>query len=192
MAHASLKNIHVIEDPAQAAALMDAIRLRILAELQEADSAAGVARRVGLPRQKVNYHLRELEQAGLVRLVREQRKGNCNERIVQAVARGFVLSPTVLGDVGVRADATERGTSEHLLATAVRVLGDSAKVHGAPSGFPVSTGEFEIAFANDADRRAFAEDVLGEITRLAAEYHDPSAGAKHRLVVMGYPSVPPL
>lgn len=178
----------MIENPAQAAALMDAVRVRILTELIEPDSAAGVARRVGLPRQKVNYHLRELELAGLVVLVREQRKGNCNERIVRAVARGFVISPAVLGEAGARVHGLTPGTSEHVVALAARVMGDVAKVYGAAGESRVATGEIEIAFASDADRRAFAEDVLGEIARLAAEYHDATAAVKQRMVVMAYPS----
>ena len=66
---------------------MDATRLRLVRELVEPDSAAGLAKRLGLPRQRLNYHLRELEAAGLLELVEERRRGNCVERIVRAVAR---------------------------------------------------------------------------------------------------------
>src|ERR1700679_1686782 len=78
--------VQVIQSIDAAAALFSAPRLRILAELAEPDTAAAIARRVGLPRQQVSYHVRELEHAGLVTFVEERRKGNCVERVIQAAA----------------------------------------------------------------------------------------------------------
>ena len=56
--------VHVIDDVARAATVLHPLRLRILAELGRPDSAAGLARRLGLPRQQLNYHLRQLEHQG--------------------------------------------------------------------------------------------------------------------------------
>ena len=69
---------------AGAAASLDPIRARLLAELAEPGSASTLAARVGLTRQKANYHLRALERHKLVELVEERRKGNCTERVLQA------------------------------------------------------------------------------------------------------------
>ncbi|HZB78580.1 MAG TPA: helix-turn-helix domain-containing protein, partial [Actinomycetota bacterium] len=74
--------VSVIEDPETAEVSLDPIRTRLLAELAEPASATAVAARVGLPRQKVNYHLRTLEAHGLVELVEERRKGNMTERVL--------------------------------------------------------------------------------------------------------------
>ncbi|HEY0715610.1 MAG TPA: helix-turn-helix domain-containing protein, partial [Polyangia bacterium] len=52
-----MQDIEVIEDPAAAAVALDPVRSRLLAELSSPASAAGLAARVGLPRQKVHYHL---------------------------------------------------------------------------------------------------------------------------------------
>jgi DNA-binding transcriptional ArsR family regulator len=49
-----------------------------------------LAARVGLARQKVNYHLKALERHGLVELVEERRKGNVNERMLRATAASYV------------------------------------------------------------------------------------------------------
>ena len=75
--------IQVIQSADTAATLFSPARMRILEHLSKPDSAAGVARRLELPRQQIGYHLRELEQAGLVELVEERRKGNCIERVVR-------------------------------------------------------------------------------------------------------------
>jgi DNA-binding transcriptional ArsR family regulator len=81
-----MDDVAVIEDPAAAEVSLDPIRSRLLAELAVPGSATMLAGRIGLPRQKVNYHLRTLEQHGLVHLVEERRKGNVTERMLQATA----------------------------------------------------------------------------------------------------------
>jgi DNA-binding transcriptional ArsR family regulator len=85
-------DVAVIEDPAVAVVSLDPIRTRLLAELTEPASATALADRVGLARQKVNYHLRELERHGLVELVEERRKGNMIERMLRATAASYVIS----------------------------------------------------------------------------------------------------
>ena len=94
-----MHDVTVIEDPAAAEASLDPIRARLLAELAEPGSASTLAARVGLTRQKANYHLRALERHGLVELVEERRKGNCTERVLQATAASYVISPTALSAV---------------------------------------------------------------------------------------------
>ena len=61
-----MHDVTVIDDPAAAEASLDPIRARLLAELAEPGSASTLAARVGLTRQKANYHLRALERHGLV------------------------------------------------------------------------------------------------------------------------------
>ena len=68
-------DVAVIEEPAAAAVTLDPKRARLLAEMAEPVSAAALATRVGLPRQKVNYHLRTLEKHGLVRGSRTSASG---------------------------------------------------------------------------------------------------------------------
>ena len=61
-------DVTVIDDPAAAEASLDPIRARLLGELAEPGSASSLAPRVGITRQKANYHLRALERHGLVEL----------------------------------------------------------------------------------------------------------------------------
>src|SRR5947208_15886916 len=91
--------VAAIEDPAAAAVALDPMRSRLLAELAEPGSATMLAARVGLPRQKVNYHLRALEKHGLVELVEERKKGNVTERLMRATASAYVISPGSLASV---------------------------------------------------------------------------------------------
>jgi DNA-binding transcriptional ArsR family regulator len=190
-------DVAVIEDPAVAAVSLDPIRARLLAELTEPASATALADRVGLARQKVNYHLRELERHGLVELVEERRKGNMTERVLRATAASYVISPAALAAVAPDpARAPDRLSARWLLALAARLVRDvGALVTGATrANKPVATFAIdgEVRFASAADRAAFAEELTRAITTLVGTYHDEAAagGRTHRVVVALHPAVP--
>lgn len=169
----------------------------MLGELQQPDSAAGLAKRLSLPRQRVNYHLRELERAGLVQLVEERRKGNCTERLVQATARSYLISPELLGSIGADPDRVEdRLSSAYLIAVAARAIREVAEVRGRAerAGRPIATLSLqtEVRFASADDRNAFAEDVANAVAQLVREYHTPGddeAGRLHKFFIGGYPAI---
>jgi hypothetical protein len=148
-----------------------------------------------MPRQRINYHLRELESAGLLEQVAERRKGNCVERLVRAVARTYVISPEALGTLGEHRGAPDRFSSAYLAGAAARVLRDvgELRARAARAGKPLATLtlESEVAFASAADRAAFAEELTREVARLVAEYHAPAAtGARlYRFTLGGYPAI---
>src|SRR5919205_1804855 len=115
--------VRVIEDPAAAETSLDPIRARLLAELAEPSSATTLAARVGLTRQKANYHLRALERHGLVELVEERRKGNMTERVMQATAASYVISPAALAQVAPDPGLSpDRLSARWLLALAARLV----------------------------------------------------------------------
>src|SRR3954447_6559152 len=92
-------DIEVIENPATAAVSLDPVRTRLLAELARPGSATMLAARIGMSRQRVNYHLRALERHGLGELVETRRKGNLTERVMRATASAYVISPAALAAV---------------------------------------------------------------------------------------------
>jgi DNA-binding transcriptional ArsR family regulator len=191
-----MDDVAVIEDPAAAAVSLDPVRSRLLAELAVPGSATMLAGRVGLPRQKVNYHLRTLEQHGLLQLVEERRKGNVTERMLQATAASYVISPAALAAVAPDPSrAPDRLSARWLLAVAARLVRDvGALLTGAGRARQrVATFALdgEIRFATAADRAAFAEDLTAAVTRLVSRYHDEQApaGRRHRIVVAVHPAV---
>jgi len=92
---AATSNVHVVDDPDALQALAHPLRVRVLDALREPGSAAAAARVVGQSRQNVNYHLKELERAGLVHRVGERRNGNFIEALFQAVAPTIIVSPKI-------------------------------------------------------------------------------------------------
>ncbi|MGW6449025.1 ArsR/SmtB family transcription factor [Lentzea sp. NPDC055074] len=188
--------VAVIEDPSAAEVSLDPVRARLLAELAEPGSATMLAAKVGLPRQKVNYHLRTLEQHGLVELVEERRKGNVNERLLQATAASYVISPTALAAVQPDpARSPDRLSARWLLAVSARLVRDVGTLLTGATKAKKRLATFaldgEVRFATAADRAAFAEELAGFMTQLVAKYHDEQAegGRPHRVVVALHPSV---
>ncbi len=187
-------DVEVIHDPAAAAAALDPIRARLLAELREPASAATLAARIDLPRQKVNYHLRQLESHGLVEVAGTRTWGGLTERLLVASAAGYVVSPEALGAAGsdpVR--SSDRLSAAYVLALAgrvVREVGGMARSAARMRGrLPVLGLDTAIRFRSPAERAAFAEDLTTAVAALASRYHDERAsnGRWQRLVVALHP-----
>lgn len=188
-------DVAVIDDPGAAMALLDPIKVRLLAELLEPGSAATLAARVGLPRQKVNYHLRALEQLQLVEPAEQRRWGGLTERLVIATAASYVVSPAALGPIAVDPDRNnDRLSASYLIALAARVVREVSELWRAARGSNkrVATLSIDtvIRFRSPADRAAFTADLTSAIATLAARYHDDEApgGRPHRLVIASYPA----
>ncbi|MEU4800883.1 helix-turn-helix domain-containing protein [Actinosynnema sp. NPDC023587] len=190
-------DVAVIEDPATAEVTLDPVRARLLAELVEPGSATTLAAKVGLPRQKVNYHLRALERHGLVELAEERRKGNMTERVMRATAASYVISPMALAAVQPDPERSpDRLSARWLLAVAARLVRDVGNLltGSAKAGRRVATFALdgEVRFATATDRAAFAEELAAAVTGLVAKYHDETTGGgrAHRVVVAVHPSIP--
>jgi DNA-binding transcriptional ArsR family regulator len=188
-------DLEVIEDPAAAMAALDPIRARLLAELAQPGSAASLASRVGLTRQKVNYHLRALESHGLVRPVEERRWGGLVERRVVATAASYVVSPAALGEVASDpARASDRLSARYLIALSARVVqevGEILRASQAQGKHLATLGlDTEVRFRSPAERAAFTTELTQAISGLVARYHDATApgGRAHRLILVSHPT----
>lgn len=190
-------DLAVIDDPAAAIVALDPVRARVLAALSEPGSATTVAASLGLPRQQVNYHLRVLEEHGLVELVAERPRRGVTERVMQATATGYVVSPQALGDNAAVPERTDRLSARYLIALAARVVSEVADLSAAAdrAGQSLATLalDTEIRFASAADRAAFTNELAEAMVMLASKYHDATAsgGRWHRVVVGAHPIAPP-
>jgi DNA-binding transcriptional ArsR family regulator len=174
-----MDDVAVIDDPAAAAVALDPVRSRLLAELATPASAATLAARVGLARQKVNYHLRALEAHGLLRVAEERRHGGLTERVLQATAASYVVSPDALG-----ATATpNRMSARYMIALAARLLREVARLDDRQNTLALDA---EVRFRTPADRSAFAEELSQAVMQVIARHHHDD-GLPHRLVVAAHP-----
>lgn len=188
-------DLDVIDEPAAAMIALDPIRNRLLRELAQPASAAALAERLGIARQKVNYHLRMLEVAKLVEVSEERQWGGITERLMVATASAYVVSPGTLGAIAAQPEnMVDRLSSSYLIALAaraVREVGDLWR-RARRSNKRLATLSLDtiICFKSPADRAAFTAELAQAVTSLAARYHDEQAPNRraHRLLVAAYPA----
>lgn len=191
------RHLDIIDDPARARVALQPVRLRLLQLLEKPQSAPQVANALGLPRQKVLYHLRKLEAQ---QLVEAQDHGSVGRRIDRSYVRtatSYAIAPRTLG--GVAVDARTVGdafSAAYVSAVAGRALDDLATLGRAAAArgqrVPTITLETAVRFATPADQQRFADELATALTTLAARYHQPDApkGRTFRVFACGYPAVP--
>ena len=187
-------DVQVIDDPAAAAIAVEPVKSQLLAALAEPASAAALAARLGLARQKVNYHLRSLEDHGLVQVAEERRWGGLTERLMLASASSYVVSPAALGPIAADPQrGSDRLSASYLIALAARVMrevgGLMRRAMEAEKQLATLSLDTEIRFKSAADRAAFTNELTQSVLSLVSRYHDETApgGRTHRLVMMAHP-----
>jgi DNA-binding transcriptional ArsR family regulator len=187
-------DVEVIEDPAAAAIAVEPVKSQLLAALAEPASAAALAARLRIPRQKVNYHLRSLEGHGLVRVSEERLWGGLTERVMVATAASYIVSPAALGPAAADPQrGADRLSASYLIALAARIVrevnGLMRRAAAAGKSLATLSIDTEIRFRSAADRAAFTQELTEAVTTLVSRYHDASApqARPHRLVIVAHP-----
>src|SRR5215831_6937182 len=112
-----------------AAAALSPFRLGLLKGLEQPSSASGLARRLGLPRQQVNYHLRELERAGFIEMSEARQRRGFTERIMRLTSRVSFPRADEAAPPEARADQDgHQFASAHLIAAASAVACEGAEL----------------------------------------------------------------
>ncbi len=181
-----------VTDPLAIEALAHPIRRRVLEALRSPSSAASVAREIGLPRQKVNYHLKELARANLVRATGERRKGHLIEKLYEAVAGTFLVSPKVAWDNENRERVlNEQISLRHLVAVGAQLQQDAIGLVDRAAfddeEIPSASVEAEVYFADEQARSGFMEEYLASIGPLLTKY-GAKEGRQFRVVLATYPN----
>jgi predicted ArsR family transcriptional regulator len=189
------QSVALLQNTEQVSAILPPLRRRILGSFTGPESAAGLARRLEMPRQKINYHLREMEKAGLLQMTGERQARGCTERLLRPTARAYLVNPEVLGDLASEPDSTsDRFSSSYLIAMAARLIRDVATLRGraakARRKLATMTLQTDIRFESPAERTAFADELTTTLARLAAKYHSDAPEARsYRFLVGGHPVI---
>lgn len=186
----------ILDDADTAGIVLSPVRRRILDALRRPGSATTVGDELGMARQKVNYHLRTLEEAGLVEHVEDRRRGNCTERIVRSKASHYLISPAVLGELAATPEATrDRYSADHLASVSARTISEvgELRLRAADAGkrLPTLSLETAVRFETPGDQAAFMEELSNTVARLIARYHDGDApdGRWFRLTLGAHPAL---
>jgi DNA-binding transcriptional ArsR family regulator len=167
------------------------LRVAILDALRTPNSASGVARAINETRQKTNYHVKALLDAGLLKPAGERRARNFVEQLYQSVAPAFVVAPEIAWS-GDRRSAALRAQLplEHLVRVGERLQRDAIGLldRAAFDGdeIPAAAVETEVRFADEATRAAFLEEYLAALKPLLKKYGNRS-GDPYRVALAVYP-----
>jgi DNA-binding transcriptional ArsR family regulator len=139
-------DVLVVREPEQLRALGDDLRSKIVILLRDrASSTTELAQKLGLPRGTVGHHVKVLEKAGLVRVVRTRQVRAMTEKVYGRTARLFLFKSTDADGEDVRnvAAASLRRAAEEMLP-----IGDDGR-----TTFAVVTSRLRDADARRLARR---------------------------------------
>jgi DNA-binding transcriptional ArsR family regulator len=190
--------VALIEQPDRLRLALSPLRRRLLERLRTPASASQVAAELTLGRQRVNYHLRELEKAGLLELVEERQRRGCTERMLVTKARLFVVDPTVMEASSpstnrpTQTQAQDRFAVEHLVQSAATTVREVARMQGraAEEGTRLLTFtiDTELSLPTPADLERLADKLADFIAREAAALGTPAGSRRYRLVIGAHPA----
>lgn len=187
----------IITDAQQAALLMQPVKARILDSLNEPATTAELAKRFDQPRQRLGYHVRQLEQAGLIQVVDQTRNRNCLGRRLQAIARKFYVAPDAAGEDladhdALAAEIRDRFSSSWLIGQSARAVREVAELselaRAANKKLPTLSLDSVVSFDNAEDQEAFAQELTELLAALVSRYDSDGQNARQfRLLSACYP-----
>ena len=185
--------VEVVRNGGRLRGTLSPLRRRLLAELRDPASAVALAARLGEKRQRVNYHVRELEKAGLVELVELRPRRGCTERVVRATARAVMVDPDPSGDLGTAAQ--DRFAADALLAVSARTISEVAAMRERADAqgrrLVTFTLEADIGFERPVDIERFAAQLARQVTDLVTVFDSGRPEHRYRLVAGGHPAPGP-
>jgi DNA-binding transcriptional ArsR family regulator len=198
-----MRDIVYLDRLEQAETLLKPSRLDILRALAEPHSCTEVGTALGQTPQKVYYHVKRLEAAGLVEQVAERRVRGINEGVYQAAGRSYWLSPRLVGALGPR--PTDRLSLGYLLDLVEQVQAEVATLAGQPqagrpagqpdAGHPAGRSELpSLGISGEVrlpaeQRAAFLRELRTTLADLLTRYGG-AEGETFRLAVACYPTPP--
>ena len=188
------ESMEMVGDAATARLALSPLRLRLLARLREPASAAALGEEFGLPRQKIGYHLKQLEAAGLIRSVGTRQRRGFTERLMETCSDALLVDPMILAGADPAAvGKQDRFAAEHLVRTAAGLVRDVSRMREAAaaegSRLLTFTIEADVAFAAPGDVARFVERLSGSLQAIAEDFAPVRGeGRLYRVTIAGHPA----
>lgn len=183
----AMQAVLLIEDVAQADVLMRPGRAELLRRLGEPRSCTEVADDLGSTPQRVHYHVKALEAAGLATKVSERQVRGFREAAYQAVAQSYWMSPRLVRLSGGPHRSGDRLSRSYLLNLAEELHIEVGQLGERIEETPTLGLSAHVALADPRRRKEFLADLQGAIQSLAAKYGGPARGESYRLILACYP-----
>ncbi|HEX8228341.1 MAG TPA: helix-turn-helix domain-containing protein [Chloroflexia bacterium] len=196
-----MQDVLYIEQVEQATTLFKPMRVEILKQMGEPRTCSELAAHFGESPQKIYYHVKAMEKAGLVVKTGERRVRGTVEGFYQAKARTYWLAPHLVSQVGGERLAREQLSLGMLLSLAEEIQEDIGHLaHETAREVPSLGLSAYIQLPVDT-RARFLQEVqevfqglarkYGLVSGNAPEQEQGHAGETFRLVLACYPKDEP-
>jgi DNA-binding transcriptional ArsR family regulator len=179
-----MRDVFYLERLDQAEALLKPGRIEILRQLASPASCTDVAGRLGQAPQKVYYHVKRMEQAGLVDRVAERQVRGITEGIYQASGGSYWLAPSLVGEIGRRRAGDEMSLG-YLLSLSEQLQADLARLAAATGERPSLGMAGELRLLPER-RHEFLADLRAAIQGVLTRYGGPE-GVTFKIAFACYP-----
>jgi DNA-binding transcriptional ArsR family regulator len=186
-----IQDSYSIESPEQATVLLNPLRGEIVAQLMEPASAAEVARQLGETAQRINYHLKALEKAGLVHKVGTRQVRNLVEVLYRSIAKTFVLAESLSMKPETVQRLKDQSSLAHLITTSERIKRDAMLLmeqSEANEIIPSASLQLQVHLADEEQRHAFVEEYAAMVQQLVNRYSNvPNVDSTYQVLLAVYP-----
>lgn len=168
-----IQDSYYIESPEQATVLLNPLRGEIIAQLLEPGSAAEVARTLGETAQRINYHLKALEKAGLVQRVGTRQVRNLVEGLYRSIAKTFVFAESLSMKPETLQKLKDQSSLTHLVTTSERIRRDAILLmeqSDVGEVIPSATLQLQVKLCTEQQRQAFIEEYAAMVQQLVERY----------------------
>ena len=187
------ESLSMVGDAAAARAALSPLRRELLGQLREPGSAASLSEAMKIPRQRIGYHLKVLEEAGLIVAVGERKRRGFMEHLYEA-RDALIVDPLILG--AIDPDAVEKQdafAAGHLVRTAAGIVSEVSRMREAAreegSRLLTFTVEADVAFTAPSDIERFTARIAAALAGLAAEFAPARGGGRtYRVTIAGHPA----
>jgi biotin operon repressor len=169
-------------------------RQGLLQALSSPNSAAGLARQCNMSRQRVGYHMRELERSGCIEAVGERKARGLAEKLYQTKPLAFVYSP-------LNTERPERTQDRYSWASLVNLAAQTLwdlltlrrRADAVGKRLATLALEAELHFDSPAERKAFTGDLIDAVGSVVRKYEHPRSDSSRafRIVLGAYPKPEP-
>lgn len=188
-----MQDVFYIESVEQAVTLLKPMRMDILQMLDKPRTCPEIGDALGETAQKIYYHVKALENAGLVVKTAEKQVRGAMEGYYEAKARSYWLAPQLVGQVGSPRSAQDQTSLRVLLSLTEEIQTDVGHLaHKTEMGHEVASLSLSAYIQlPDVNRRAeFLHEVQSTFRHLATKYGataDLAQDESFRLVLVCYP-----
>lgn len=166
-----MQEVLYIEDVDQAAALLKPQRIEMLKLMDHPRTCLELSKVFGETPQKIYYHIKALQNAGLVEQVGERRVRGTVEGSYQARARSYWLASELIGQIGGASIAQDQASLRHLLSLTEEMRGDIGHLAQQVGREIPSLGlSLHVELDDEARRAEFMADVQRMAQILAHKY----------------------